>query len=299
MVRAAAKNFRDVLVVVDPADYPQVVDELRASGGPSLEFRFELMQKAFAHTAAYDSTIAGALRTGGGGATARRPRSASDARRMRHARIFATARTRISPPAGLHGPSRSDAVGACIRARSSGSPTSWISMRRAGSPRVRRAGGARDQTHEPVRRGHGRDDCRRLCERARRGRAVGVWRDRRPESHARRRAAQALKCHLHRGRDRAGRRRGRRARSWRPSRTCGSWSADFDRAGDARPRAARVAVVSRRHAGAGARRVTEAQEPWPSRAICPKVVTNVRRRPRNGWRCVSRGGSARTSSRTP
>ena len=51
LLRAAAKNFRDVLVVVDPADYPRVLEELARDGGPSLEFRFELMRKAFAHTA--------------------------------------------------------------------------------------------------------------------------------------------------------------------------------------------------------------------------------------------------------
>ena len=49
-MRAAAKNFRDVLVVVDPADYPRVLEQMARDGGPSLEFRFELMQKAFAHT---------------------------------------------------------------------------------------------------------------------------------------------------------------------------------------------------------------------------------------------------------
>jgi phosphoribosylaminoimidazolecarboxamide formyltransferase/IMP cyclohydrolase len=58
LVRAAAKNFRDVLVVVDPADYSQVLEQLARTGGPTLEFRFELMRKAFAHTGAYDSTIA-------------------------------------------------------------------------------------------------------------------------------------------------------------------------------------------------------------------------------------------------
>src|SRR5262245_16736401 len=61
LVRAAAKNFRDVLVVVDPADYARVVDGLRQKGGPTLELRLELMKKAFAHTAQYDSTIAMAL----------------------------------------------------------------------------------------------------------------------------------------------------------------------------------------------------------------------------------------------
>jgi phosphoribosylaminoimidazolecarboxamide formyltransferase/IMP cyclohydrolase len=57
LIRAAAKNFRDVLVVVEPADYPRLLEELAGANGPSLEFRFELMRKAFQHTAAYDMTI--------------------------------------------------------------------------------------------------------------------------------------------------------------------------------------------------------------------------------------------------
>ena len=61
MVRAAAKNFRDVLIVVDPADYPRVLAALDAEGGAGPGLRFELARKAFAHTAAYDSTIAAAL----------------------------------------------------------------------------------------------------------------------------------------------------------------------------------------------------------------------------------------------
>ena len=63
LVRAAAKNFRDVLVVVDPADYPAVLDQLARTGGPQLEFRFRLMQKAFEHTGMYDSMIAITLKT--------------------------------------------------------------------------------------------------------------------------------------------------------------------------------------------------------------------------------------------
>jgi phosphoribosylaminoimidazolecarboxamide formyltransferase/IMP cyclohydrolase len=58
LVRAAAKNFRDVLVVVDPADYPRVIEQLERDGGPTLGFRFELMRKAFAHTGEYDTMIA-------------------------------------------------------------------------------------------------------------------------------------------------------------------------------------------------------------------------------------------------
>jgi phosphoribosylaminoimidazolecarboxamide formyltransferase/IMP cyclohydrolase len=61
MVRSAAKNFRDVLVVVDPSDYRQVLKELAHDGGPSAAFRLSLAQKAFAHTATYDDMIATTL----------------------------------------------------------------------------------------------------------------------------------------------------------------------------------------------------------------------------------------------
>jgi phosphoribosylaminoimidazolecarboxamide formyltransferase/IMP cyclohydrolase len=60
LVRAAAKNFQDVLVVVSPSDYPAVLNELDG-GGPSTAFRFALAQRAFAHTGAYDSAIASTL----------------------------------------------------------------------------------------------------------------------------------------------------------------------------------------------------------------------------------------------
>lgn len=61
LIRAAAKNFGHVLVVVDPGDYGSIVDALDAPDGPSLAFRFGLAQKAFAHTARYDATIATTL----------------------------------------------------------------------------------------------------------------------------------------------------------------------------------------------------------------------------------------------
>ena len=62
-MRAAAKNFRDVLVLVDPADYASTLATLRTPEGASPAFRFELARKAFAHTAAYDTTIAATLGT--------------------------------------------------------------------------------------------------------------------------------------------------------------------------------------------------------------------------------------------
>ena len=55
MVRAAAKNFRDVLIVVDPADYPRVLEDLAAPGGSSAGLPLRAVAPAFAHTAAYDA----------------------------------------------------------------------------------------------------------------------------------------------------------------------------------------------------------------------------------------------------
>ncbi len=63
LLRAAGKNFRDVMVVVDPADYPKVLEQMGRPGGPSLAFKFELMQKAFAHTAQFDALIAMTMQT--------------------------------------------------------------------------------------------------------------------------------------------------------------------------------------------------------------------------------------------
>ena len=63
LVRAAAKNFADVIVVVSPSDYASVLDALDLPGGPSPSFRFDLARKAFAHTARYDSAIASTLGT--------------------------------------------------------------------------------------------------------------------------------------------------------------------------------------------------------------------------------------------
>jgi phosphoribosylaminoimidazolecarboxamide formyltransferase / IMP cyclohydrolase len=63
MVRASAKNFIRVASVTDPRDYRKVAAELRRTKGfLSLETRFKLARKAFAHTASYDKAIAGFLR---------------------------------------------------------------------------------------------------------------------------------------------------------------------------------------------------------------------------------------------
>lgn len=57
MVRAAAKNHAHVGVVVDPADYGAVLDELRSAGSLQDGTRRRLARAAFAHTAAYDAAI--------------------------------------------------------------------------------------------------------------------------------------------------------------------------------------------------------------------------------------------------
>jgi phosphoribosylaminoimidazolecarboxamide formyltransferase/IMP cyclohydrolase len=82
LLRAAAKNFRDVLVVVDPSDYPKVLDELARAGGPSLDFRLGLMKKTFMHTAQYDGMIA---------------------MTMAHVQVEAGDLRRAPAPAGAHG----------------------------------------------------------------------------------------------------------------------------------------------------------------------------------------------------
>jgi phosphoribosylaminoimidazolecarboxamide formyltransferase/IMP cyclohydrolase len=60
MIRAAAKNYKDVAVVVNPSDYREVIQCIK-TGGFSLEQRLALAKKAFARTAAYDAAISNYL----------------------------------------------------------------------------------------------------------------------------------------------------------------------------------------------------------------------------------------------
>jgi len=61
MVRASAKNFKFVTIIVNPKDYDMVIDELKQNGETSLDTRKKLALKAFRHTAFYDSVIASVL----------------------------------------------------------------------------------------------------------------------------------------------------------------------------------------------------------------------------------------------
>jgi len=59
LIKASAKNNKHVTVVVDPADYPRLAEELKGSGGViSEQTNFELARKAFEHTHHYDGAIA-------------------------------------------------------------------------------------------------------------------------------------------------------------------------------------------------------------------------------------------------
>ncbi len=57
LIRSAAKNFRNVAIVTSPDDYWSIIEELKENGQLSIETRFELSKKAFAHTAFYDGFI--------------------------------------------------------------------------------------------------------------------------------------------------------------------------------------------------------------------------------------------------
>ncbi len=61
MLRAAAKNHNDVVVVVEPSDYQKVLTQIDEAGGTDYQLRYQLAWKTFAHTAKYDSAISNYL----------------------------------------------------------------------------------------------------------------------------------------------------------------------------------------------------------------------------------------------
>lgn len=62
MLRSAAKNYQDVSVIIDPADYGVVLSELRSEGKVSVDTNFYLSSKVFEHTSSYDTMIADYMR---------------------------------------------------------------------------------------------------------------------------------------------------------------------------------------------------------------------------------------------
>ena len=64
MIRSASKNFKDVLVLVDPKDYSWVIDAIKKGEDIPIEKRKELAKKVFDRTAGYDAAIAEYLSSG-------------------------------------------------------------------------------------------------------------------------------------------------------------------------------------------------------------------------------------------
>lgn len=62
MLRSAAKNHKDVIVICDPGDYEPVIEELKSAGVADYDTKYRLALKVFEHTAAYDAMIAAYLR---------------------------------------------------------------------------------------------------------------------------------------------------------------------------------------------------------------------------------------------
>jgi phosphoribosylaminoimidazolecarboxamide formyltransferase/IMP cyclohydrolase len=64
MLRSASKNFQDVAVIIDPADYEKIISEMKEMNGDlSYAIRLELAKKVFRHTSRYDGLIADYLTT--------------------------------------------------------------------------------------------------------------------------------------------------------------------------------------------------------------------------------------------
>ena len=125
MMRAAAKNFESVTVIVDPAEYAIVLAEIEANDGVTRATRRRLAAAAFAHTAAYDAAVAG-------GSPSRRPArtpcpGSSDWRTRRSA-ICATARTHTNE-AGSTARPRPRAARRCERAAGQGHVVQQLARR--------------------------------------------------------------------------------------------------------------------------------------------------------------------------
>ncbi len=84
LLRAAAKNFKRVVVVCDPADYEWIGNELTDTGRISTELRAEMARKAFAHTANYDAAISNYFSGQGGDLPARMVLSLVKTQEMRY-----------------------------------------------------------------------------------------------------------------------------------------------------------------------------------------------------------------------
>ena len=181
MLRSAAKNHDSVTVIVDPADYAVVAEQIKASGNTTLELRRKLAAKVYARTAAYDAAIAAHLEQGilQPDQTAPPPRVTCDPRRWRSRCATARIRTRRRRCTASSTSSSSNSTARNF-------PTTTFSTsrrRRALIARVhrRRADAGDSQAHQSVRRGTGREPARGVGQGVCHGPAGAVRRHHRGE----------------------------------------------------------------------------------------------------------------------
>ena len=232
LVRAAAKNFRDVLVVVSPSDYRRRARRTRSRRWAERRRSASTSRARPLRTPARTTRRLPRRSTRFGFEDGEFTRAARPRRWRRRgwrstrtsSAISATARTRISrrrgtpsiPPAGLGAPVDPARQGAVVH------EPAGSRRRRAHRARVQRAGGVRDQAHQPVRRRHRRPHRRSLRARARCRQPRRLRRHRRPQPADRRADGARHRLDVHRGGHRAvGAARGA-GRFCRPRPTCAS-----------------------------------------------------------------------------
>ena len=212
LLRAAAKNWRHVGAVVDPADYGALLAELGATGGSlSAPTRFALAQKAFSHTASYDGAISNWLTARGpdGAAVAFPDRFNLQAVKVQDLRYgenphqqaafyrdekpapgtIATYRQLQGKELSFNNLADSDAAWECVKTLAVG----------RGRRRVRDR-----QARESLRRRARGDSARRLPECVRDGPGIGLRRHHRVQPAGRRGDARGRVRAVSRGADRAG-----------------------------------------------------------------------------------------------
>ena len=164
MLRAAAKNFRHVAVVVDPADYALLLEQLDREGGIDAATRLYFAQKAFRHTGRYEAAIAGyfaQVEAARGGYVAGRVGRDLPLSPEPHLREGAgpALRREPAPARGLLQRPRLDALLGGGRAQAAGQGALVQQhprprRRLAAGHRARRAGLRDREAHEPVRHRH-------------------------------------------------------------------------------------------------------------------------------------------------
>ena len=212
MVRSAAKNHAHVAIVTDPADYAALLEQLDANGGTTLEFRKKLAAKAYALTAAYDSTISQWFAFADQGE--RWPETWTLASKLKMPLRYgenphqqAALYLPVGPPRAASPRRAGPGQGAQLQQFERRQCRARAGLR---VPR-RRADDRHRQARKSLRRRHARAACSSVARGARLRQRLGIRRDRRREPAARRRNGLSDHRDLHRSRRRSRRRRGGKA----------------------------------------------------------------------------------------